>query len=131
MPLLQGQQFRDFCIGDRDGANVIYDLALNFAQAALGGEVDVPTLDGNFTLKIPAGVQNGKIFHIKGRGTAQLNGSGRGDQVIIVHVVTPTSLDGDQKRLFYELAETLEPATLPREEKGFFSKVKGAFANRD
>ena len=114
----------------REDANIIYDLPLNFAQAALGGEVEVPTLDGYFTLKIPAGVQNGKVFRIRGKGAASIYGSGRGDQLIMVHVVTPTSLDGDQKRLFRELGETLEPATLPQEEKGFFGKMKGTFAGR-
>jgi molecular chaperone DnaJ len=114
----------------RDGADIIYDLPLNFAQAALGGEVEVPTLDGDQSLKIPSGVQNGKIFRIKGRGAGHLNKSGRGDQLVIVHVVTPTSLDGEQKRLLHELAKTLEPATLPKEGKGFFGKVKETIAGR-
>lgn len=114
----------------RDGADVIYDLPLNFAQAALGGEVDVPTLDGDFTLKIPAGVQHGGIFRIKGAGAVQLNKQSRGDQVVVVHVVTPTQLDKEQKELFRKLAQTLEPATLPKEGKGFFDKVKSALGGR-
>jgi len=114
----------------RDGADVIYGLPLNFAQAALGGEVEVPTLDGAFSLKIPPGIQHGKVFRIKGRGAAHLNKSGRGDQLVIVYVVTPASLDGEQKKLFRKLAETMEPATLPKDEKGFFGKVKGTFAGR-
>jgi len=109
---------------------IFYDLPLNFAQAALGGEMDVPTLDGDFALKVPPGVQNGRIFRIKGKGVAHLNRSGRGDQLVIVHVVTPTSLDGDQKKLFRKLAETLEPATLPKNEKGFFERVKDSFSGR-
>lgn len=108
----------------RDGANVIYDLPLNFAQAALGGEVEVPTLDGNSSLKIPAGVQSGRIFHLKGKGAGHLNRAGRGDQLVIVHVVTPTSLDSEQKKLFRELAKSLDPAKLPKDEKGFFGKMK-------
>ncbi len=112
----------------RDGAQVLYDLPLNFAQAALGGEIDVPTLDGEFTIKIPAGVQNGKVFKIKGAGAARLNKSGRGDQLVVIYVVTPTQLDRDQKKVFKKLAETLEPATLPKEHKGFFDKMKDTFA---
>ncbi|MDD5093299.1 MAG: molecular chaperone DnaJ [Dehalococcoidia bacterium] len=114
----------------RDGADVIYDLPLNFAQAALGGEVEVPTLDGDFSMKIPPGVQNGKVFRIKGAGAVNLNKSGRADEVVIVHIVTPTSLDGEQKKLFRDLAKTLEPARLPKDEKGFFGKVKDTFAGR-
>ena len=109
---------------------MIYDLPLNFAQAALGGEVDVPTLDGDFTLKIPQGVQHGRIFRIKGAGAMQLNKQVRGDQVVVVHVVTPTQLDKEQKELFRKLAQTLEPATLPKDGKGLFERVKSALGGR-
>jgi len=114
----------------RDEADVIYDLPLNFAQAALGGEVDVPTLNGDHTLKIPPGVQHGKVFRIKGMGAVHLNRPGRGDEVIFVHVITPTQLDKDQKELFRKLAQTLEPAKMPKDGKGFFEKVKSAFSGR-
>lgn len=114
----------------RDGADVIYNLPLNFAQAALGAELDIPTLDGNFNLKIPAGVQNGRLFRIKGSGVVRLNGPGRGDQLVIVHVITPTSMDAKQKRIFHDLANTLGPATLPRGEKGFFGRVKDTFTGQ-
>lgn len=114
----------------RDGADVVYNLPLNFAQAALGGEVDVPTLDGDYTLKIPPGVQYGKVFRIKGAGAAHLHKSGRGDQIVFVHVVTPTNLDKEQKDMFRKLAKTLEPATLPKRDKGIFEKVKGTFSGR-
>ncbi|MCL0087808.1 molecular chaperone DnaJ, partial [Dehalococcoidia bacterium] len=114
----------------RDGADVLYDLPLNFAEAALGGEMEIPTLDGYFPIKIPAGVQDGQTFRIRGKGAVQLNGSRRGDQVVIVHVVTPTSLNQEQRRLFQELAQVLEPAGLPGEEKGFFDRMKDIFAGR-
>ena len=115
----------------REGADVLYDLPLNFAEAALGGEVEVPTLDGYFSIKIPAGVQNGQTFRIRGKGVVHLHGSHRGDQIVIVHVVTPTSLDQEQRKLFEELAQVLGPARLPREEKGFFDRMKDIFAGRD
>ncbi|NQT73468.1 MAG: molecular chaperone DnaJ [Chloroflexi bacterium] len=114
----------------RDGADVIYDLPLNFAQAALGGQIDVPTLDGDFNLKIPAGVQHGRIFRIKGAGAIHLHKSTRGDQIIVIYVVTPNQLDKDQKRMFKKLAETLEPAILPKEDKGFLGRMKDSFSGR-
>ncbi len=114
----------------RDEADVIYNLPLNFAQAALGGEVDIPTLDGDHTIKIPAGVQNGRMFRLKGKGALHLRSSGRGDQISIVHVVSPTQLDKEQKQLFRKLAEIMEPAVLPDEDKGLLGRMKGVFSNR-
>jgi molecular chaperone DnaJ len=114
----------------RNGADVLYDLPLNFAEAALGGEMEIPTLDGYSSIRIPAGVQDGQIFRIRGKGAVQLNGSQRGDQVVIVHVVTPTSLDQEQRRLFEKLAQVLGPASMPREEKGFFDRMKDIFTGR-
>jgi len=114
----------------RDGADVLYDLPLNFAEAALGGEMEIPTLDGYSSIKIPAGVQHGRTFRIRGKGAAHLNGSHRGDQVVIVHVVTPTALDEEQRRLFQELAQVLGPAGLPGEEKGFLDRMKDIFTGR-
>jgi molecular chaperone DnaJ len=76
----------------RDGDDVLYELPVNFAQAALGTEVDVPTLYGRTKLKIPSGSQTGKIFRLKDKGIPHLQGSGRGDQLVRLHVVTPESL---------------------------------------
>jgi molecular chaperone DnaJ len=116
----------------REGDDIIYDLALNFAQAALGDEVQVPTVDGGFTLKVPPGTQTDRKIRIKGRGVPHFRGHGRGDQIVKVYVATPQSLDEAQMRLLRELAKTLGPATMPQEsdsdkEKGFFEKVKNAF----
>ncbi|HEX77470.1 MAG TPA: molecular chaperone DnaJ [Dehalococcoidia bacterium] len=111
----------------RQGDDVFYELPLNFAQAALGDEVEVPTLDGTYKLKIPPGTQSGKLFRLKDRGIPHLHRGGRGDQIVRVVVVTPQSLDERQRRLFRELAESLGQASLPPEEKGFFGKIKDAF----
>ncbi|MDY6974464.1 MAG: molecular chaperone DnaJ, partial [Thermodesulfobacteriota bacterium] len=81
-------------------------------------------------LKIPSGVQHGRVFRIKGGGAAHLNRPGHGDQLVVIYVVTPTQLDKDQKKLFRKLADTLEPAILPKDDKGFFDKMKGAFSGR-
>ena len=94
----------------RDDDNILYELPINFAQAALGAEVEVPTLDGKAKLKIPAGSQTGKVFRLKAQGIPHLRGNGRGDQLVTLLVVTPESLTKEQRRLFQELANSLGPA---------------------
>jgi len=96
----------------RDGADILCETAINFAQAALGDEIDIPSLEGDQTLKIPAGTQSGKIFRIKGRGVPQVNGRGKGNQFVRVLVVTPGRLDKEQRQLFKELAEKLPKGQL-------------------
>jgi molecular chaperone DnaJ len=91
----------------REGTNVIYDMEANFAQAALGYEVMVPTLYGEEKLKVPAGSQSGQVFRLKNKGAANLNRGGRGDQLVNFKVVTPEKLSSKQKRILEELAETL------------------------
>ena len=91
----------------REGDDVLYDLPINFAQAALGTEVVVPTLDGDNRLRIPAGCQSGATFRFRGRGITHLQERGRGDQIITVSVTTPESLTKEQKQLFEQLAESL------------------------
>lgn len=115
----------------REGENILYELPINFAQAALGAEVEVPTLDGKAEMKIPAGTQTGRVFRLKERGVPRLRGSGRGDQLVKIRVVTPRSLNDQQRKLFQELVKTLGKAELPSEEdgKGFFERVKGAFGS--
>ena len=91
----------------REGSDIFYELPLNFAQAALGDEVEVPSLDGGIKLNIPPGTQNGRAFHLKGKGIPSANGRGRGEEIVIVRVVTPEHLDKRQKHLFQELDEIL------------------------
>jgi molecular chaperone DnaJ len=91
----------------REDNDILCELALNFAQAALGGNIEVPTLDGETMLKIPQGTQNGKVFQLKGKGVPRLDGKGKGDQLVQIRIVTPQSLDDKQKKLFEELAKTL------------------------
>lgn len=92
----------------RDGADVIYNLKLNFAQAALGVEFSVPTLYGEAPLKVPPGTQNGAVFTLKGKGIPHFRRSGKGDQLVRLTVVTPEKLTKEQKRLFEELAQSFE-----------------------
>jgi molecular chaperone DnaJ len=91
----------------REGDNVIYELAVNFAHAALGTEVEVPTLYGESKLKIPAGSQTGKVFRMRDKGIPRLHGIGHGDQLVILRVVTPEALTKEQRKLFEELARSL------------------------
>jgi molecular chaperone DnaJ len=96
----------------RDGSDILYELSINFAQAALGDEVRVPSLDGKVDLKIPPGTQNGKTFRCKGKGIPYIDGKGRGDLLVKVVTTTPQHLDKNQRHLFEELAKVL-PRTEP------------------
>jgi len=92
----------------RDDDDIRYTLPINFTQAALGAEIDVPTLiDSAVKLKIPAGTQTGSVFKLKGKGMPRLQEKSRGDQVVTVTVVTPDSLSKEQRQLLEKLADTL------------------------
>jgi molecular chaperone DnaJ len=96
----------------RNGNDIFCELEINFAEAALGTTVEVPTLYGDVTLKIPAGTQDGKVFHLKGKGVQRIDGHGKGSQLIGVRVVTPQSLDKEQKKIFETLAQSLPGAKI-------------------
>ncbi len=101
----------------RDNDDILYELPINFAQAALGAEVEVPALDGETKLKIPAGSQTGQVFRLKAHGIPHLNGSSRGDQLVTLFVVTPEKLTKRQHQLLQELESSLGPANIPTPEK--------------
>lgn len=111
---------------ERDGDDIYCEMPLTFAQAALGDEIEVPTLHGKVKLKVPAGTQTGTKFRLKGKGVANVRGYGQGDQHIVVRVVTPTNLTENQKDIIREFAEVT--GNRPDEhEMSFFDKVKRAF----
>jgi molecular chaperone DnaJ len=110
----------------RDEYDIIYDLPINFAQAALGDEVEVPTLDGPRPFRFPPGTQSGEVFSLRGLGVPHLRSSGRGDMLIRVQVMTPTRLSEEQKRLLLKLAESLGAHVTPQEEKGLLEKIRDA-----
>ncbi len=87
--------------------DVLLNIPINFAQAALGDELELPSVTGTTTLKIPSGTQSGTQFRIKGIGIPHMSRSRKGDQLVIVHVVTPKKLSSDQKKLFDELSKTM------------------------
>lgn len=92
----------------RDGDDILYELPIDFSQAALGAELEVPTLAGKTRLNIPAGSQTGKTFRLKKKGIPHLQRHGQGDQIVSLFVATPESLTKRQRQLFQELAETME-----------------------
>ncbi len=95
--------------------DIVLDLNINMAQAVLGAEVEIPTVDGQTKLNIPAGTQPGKIFTIKSKGVPHLRGTGRGDQLVVVNVEIPTRLTGEQRKLMEELAHTMGNEVKPQE----------------
>lgn len=111
----------------RRGDNILYELPINFVQAALGASLEIPTVDGTVQFKIPSGTQTGKVFQLKGQGVPHLRGGGRGDQLVMVHVVTPEDLSAEQRKLFQELSKTLAPASMPKEDRGLFHRFKDLF----
>ena len=110
---------------ERHGNEILYDLPISFSQAALGAEVEVPTLTGKARMKIPAGTQSGKIFRLRGKGIPELNGYRTGDQLVRAVVWTPTKLSKKEEVVFQQLAE-LGNGQPPEGGKGFFERVKEA-----
>jgi molecular chaperone DnaJ len=107
----------------RKGNDILLDLNINIAQAAIGADIEVPTVDGPTRLNIPPGTQPGRIFHIKGKGVPFLRSSGRGDQMVVVNVEIPSRLTSDQRKLFEQLALTLGSEVRPQE-RSFLDKLK-------
>lgn len=106
----------------RRNNDILLDLNINVAQATLGAEVEVPTIDGSEKLEIQSGTQPGKVITMRGKGVPHLRGSGRGDQFVVVNVEIPKRLSGDQRKIFEELAESLGTEVKPQE-RGFFDKL--------
>ena len=114
----------------RDGSSLVHELPITFSQAALGAEVEVPTIDGSARVTIPPGIQSGERLSLRGLGLPELNGTVRGDQVIKIRVWTPHDLTGEQEELLRRLADVESPApetVRRRNHKGFWSRVKEAF----
>jgi molecular chaperone DnaJ len=109
---------------ERQGDNLVYDLALSFSQAALGGEFAVPTPYGDETVSIASGTQTGTVLRLKGKGLPRLGTSGNGDLHVRCHVWTPERLSAEQEHLFRELAK-LE-GDPPKRSAGFWTKLKEA-----
>ena len=106
------------------------DLQVNVAQAALGDEISVPTIDGDEKLIVPPGTQSGKVFRLRGKGVPRLDRSGRGspmgrgDQHVVIQVAIPKNLSEEQENLFGELARTLGKEVVPKRERGILGQLK-------
>jgi len=112
----------------RDGNNVIYDLHISFINAALGSSHEVPTLDGKVKIKVESGTQSGKILRLRGKGIRDIDGYGRGDQLIYVNVWTPKNLTGEERQILESLSESENFKPNPgKNEKGFFERMKEFF----
>ncbi len=107
--------------------DVILEMQINVAQAALGDEIEVPTLDGKEKIAVTAGTQTGKVYSLRGKGIPHLRRGGRGDELVVIQVVTPSNLTPEQRELFAKLAKTLGKEVIPQNEKGFLDKLKDMF----
>ena len=123
---------QDHPFWQRDGNDLYCEIPVNFPTLALGGEIVIPTLDGEETFKIPDGTQTGSAFRLRGRGMPDVSGRGRGDLIVRVTVITPKKLNKDQKKLLEQLQaelpkEKFEPTPANNEDKGLFERVKDIF----
>lgn len=121
---------REHAIFQRDGKHLYCEVPISFADAALGGELEVPTLDGRVKLKIPEGTQTGKMFRLRGKGVAPVRGGGAGDLMCKVAVETPVNLDRRQRELLDEFRKTLEgDSSHSPKANGWFEGVKRFFGD--
>lgn len=109
----------------RQGNDVVCEIPITFIQAALGAELEVPTLDGKVRYNIPEGTQTGTVFRLRGKGIPSLRGSGRGDQYVKVNVEVPKKLNEKQKEVLKQFAELIGDE-VHEQRKGFFDKMKDA-----
>jgi molecular chaperone DnaJ len=111
---------------EREESNLFCDVPVSFSVAALGGELSVPTLDGQAQLKIPAGTQSGTAFKLRGKGVPSLNAHSRGDLIVRVAVEVPSRLNGEQRKKLEEFAALMGDENSPLH-KSFFDKAKEFF----
>jgi len=117
---------KEHSIFERHGYDIICEVPISFPIAALGGEVEVPTLNGNVMMRIPEGTQSGKIFRLAGKGINRLREYGVGDELVKIIVETPTRLNSEQKRALNEFAKTCNDSINPLA-RSFMDKVKKIF----
>jgi molecular chaperone DnaJ len=110
---------------DRHGDDVICDVPIPFATAALGGKVEVPTITGTARLEIPAGTQSHKIFRLRGQGLPRVHSSRRGDELVRVLVWTPKKLSAEERSLLERLAQI--QSAPPKPQRGVFERIRDSF----
>ncbi len=113
----------------RDGKNIVYDLHISFADAALGTTIEVPTLSKKVKIKIPPGTQGGKIFRLREKGLPSIHSYGKGDQLINVNIWTPKNLTPQEKKLLEKMKTMPNFTPNPgKDEKGFFERMREYFS---
>ncbi len=112
---------------ERDGDDLHCVMPISFPQAALGTELEIETLEGSASIKVPEGTQSGKAFKLKGKGVPHLNSHGKGDLIVEIRVQTPSKLNKQQKDLLRQLSETMVVENTPTS-RGLFEKVKEMFS---
>ena len=124
--LIVGIQIKPHAQFKRDGTTVLYEQPVSFYQAALGAELEIPTIDGKVKYTLPAGTQTGTTFRLRGKGIPELRGRGRGDQYVTVTVQVPTSLTAEQRSALEAFGEAIGEKGAAAESgvKGFFDKRK-------
>jgi molecular chaperone DnaJ len=120
---------REHAIFNREDTEVLCEVPISFTQAALGAQIDVPTLDGISKQKVPPGTQSGEVLRLKGKGIPALNGRGRGDQHVRLVIETPRTLTKEQRELLEKFAASTGESTHPQASR-FFSKVKELFGGK-
>jgi molecular chaperone DnaJ len=121
---------REHEIFQRDGKHLYCEVPISYTDAALGGELEVPTLDGRVKLRIPEGTQTGKQFRLRGKGVAPVRGGGAGDLLCRVAVETPVNLSRRQRELLEELRDSLEgDSSHSPKASGWFDGVKRFFGD--
>jgi len=119
-------RIREHPLFQRDGQDLICQIPIGYAQAALGAVLEVPTLDGPEQLEIPEGTQTSEVFRLRGRGLPATRNRGRGDLLVQVYIEVPKKLNAEHRRILRELAE-LESVHVSAERKSFFTKLKEYF----
>jgi len=112
----------------RDGSNIHFDLRMNFADAALGREIEIPIVGGKVKINIKAGTQSGEILRLKGKGLKELNSYGVGDQLVHVSLFTPTTLNSEDREILEKIRimPNFQPKT-DKNDKSIFEKMKDFF----
>lgn len=111
---------------EREGDHLLMEMPVSFSQAALGAEVEIPTLTAKEELKIPAGTQHGKLFRLNGQGLPDLRSGRRGDLVAVTKIEIPKKLTDKQRQLLRDFAATEDHDVMP-ESQGFWKKIKDLF----
>jgi molecular chaperone DnaJ len=104
--------------------DILVEVEINVAQAALGAEIEIPTLEGEDTIKIEPGTQNDTVLRLRGKGVPHLRRGGRGDELVLLRVAVPEAITREQRQLFRALADTLGPEKVIEEKRGFMDEVR-------